>query len=247
MASASSRPAGRPESFRIDPAIDREALRAAYRRDRRVRIGPLLGQDAAAALLSSLKARSDWRLVVNSGEKVFELDADAQAAMDETGRGALDRAVWKGAREGFQYRFESVRVPDDPAERARRDDPVVRFAEFLSGGEALGLLRYVTGKEDIAFADAQATAYSPGHFLTEHDDAVPGKNRRAAYVYSLSPFWRPEWGGLLLFHDRGGLVAFPPLFDTLTLFAVPQPHSVSLVSPAAPRRRYSVTGWLRHL
>jgi Rps23 Pro-64 3,4-dihydroxylase Tpa1-like proline 4-hydroxylase len=36
-----------------------------------------------------------------------------------------------------------------------------------------------------------------------------------------------------------------PKFNTLDLFAVPQQHSVSMVTPAAPVRRYAVTGWLR--
>ena len=39
--------------------------------------------------------------------------------------------------------------------------------------------------------------------------------------------------------------AWAPGFNTLALFAVPQRHSVSLVTPSAAYRRYSVTGWLR--
>jgi SM-20-related protein len=36
-----------------------------------------------------------------------------------------------------------------------------------------------------------------------------------------------------------------PSFNTLDLFAVPQRHSVSIVTPSAQHRRYAVTGWLR--
>ena len=92
-----------------------------------------------------------------------------------------------------------------------------------------------------------ATAYGPGHFLTAHDDEVAGKKRHAAYVYNLTPTWRIDWGGLLLFHGADGHVArgFTPSFNALNLFAVPQPHSVSMVAPFAANRRYSVTGWLR--
>ena len=35
-----------------------------------------------------------------------------------------------------------------------------------------------------------------------------------------------------------------PRFNALNVFAVPQPHSVSIVSPFAVGARYSVTGWL---
>ena len=53
-------------------------------------------------------------------------------------------------------------------------------------------------------------------------------------------------GGLLLFHDRDGMVeGLVPDFNTLDILAVPQLHSVSYVTPSAPTKRYSITGWLR--
>jgi len=105
----------------------------------------------------------------------------------------------------------------------------------------------VTGAADITFADAQATAYGPRHFLTSHDDLSEAQKRRVAYVFNLSKGWRVDWGGLLAFHDGGAKVieAMIPSFNALNLFAVPQSHSVTFVAPFAPRRRYSVTGWLR--
>jgi len=121
------------------------------------------------------------------------------------------------------------------------------FAGFMSFGPARDLLRSITGDPEIRFADAQATAFSPGDFLTRHDDDVPGKNRSAAYVMSLNPEWRVEWGGLLLMHDADGCSAdaIVPGFNRLNLFTVPQVHSVSEVTKATPFRRYSITGWLR--
>jgi Rps23 Pro-64 3,4-dihydroxylase Tpa1-like proline 4-hydroxylase len=117
----------------------------------------------------------------------------------------------------------------------------------MSQAPARDFLRQVSGRRELAFVDAQATAYAPGDFLTAHDDDVAGKHRLAAYVFGLTPVWRAEWGGLLLFHDAQGDIerGFTPRFNTLNLFAVPQLHSVSLVSRAAPHRRYAITGWLR--
>ena len=117
----------------------------------------------------------------------------------------------------------------------------------MSSEPMLGLLRVITGCDDISFTDGQATAYGPGDFLTCHDDDVEGAHRRAAYVFGLTRQWRPEWGGLLLFHDDEDrtVAGHVPRFNTLDLFSVPRRHSVSLVTPAAPVRRYAVTGWLR--
>ena len=49
-----------------------------------------------------------------------------------------------------------------------------------------------------------------------HEDMVGGdlrskigqhRGRLAAYAFGLTRSWRPEWGGLLLFHDRKGDVS----------------------------------------
>lgn len=233
--------------FRLNPALDRAALKQAFERDRRVQIRDLLADEGAALLHADLKQRQDWLQIVNSGGKVYDLDRATRAAMAPEQRDALDQAVFAGAREGFQHRYEAIRVPDEEAERAASGDLLAKLALWLSGGEVRDLLREVTGFAAIDFADAQGTAYAPGDFLTGHDDEVAGKKRLAAYVLGLTPQWRIEWGGLLLFHGSDGNVShgLSPRFNTLNIFAVPQLHSVSMVTKAAPYRRYSVTGWLR--
>jgi Rps23 Pro-64 3,4-dihydroxylase Tpa1-like proline 4-hydroxylase len=194
-----------------------------------------------------LRESTEWRRVLNSGDKLFELDRAHQQSLSEEQRTALDLAVYGRARREFQFRYETIRVPDEEPERRARNKDLCRFASWLSGGPARDLLRTVTGEPRIAFADAQATAYGPGDFLTEHDDAVAGKGRLAAYVLGLSPEWRISWGGLFLLHapDGARAEALAPGFNRLNLFRVPQVHSVSEVTRAVPYRRYSITGWLR--
>ena len=236
-----------PSEFALHADLDRDSARREFAAAGRAQLRPFLSDDSAAVLLSHLRGREDWNLVLNAGEKVFEMDRAGQAALTEAQRRELDHRVGLAARSGFQYRFETIRVPDGEPARRRRDTLLDRFALFLSGGEPRDLLREVTGAADIAFADAQATCYRPGDFLTRHDDDVEGKGRRAAYVLGLTEGWRTDWGGLLMFHDAEGDVeqAYLPRFNALTLFAVPQPHSVGVVAPFAGAERFSVTGWLR--
>lgn len=233
--------------YRLNPALDAPALARRFEAAGRLNIADFLHEDGASRLHRLLCASDEWRLVLNQGDKVFELDRPTQAALDPAAKAKLETAVHAAARYDFQYMFETIRVPDDEEARHARGDALADFASFLSSPEVVALLRRITGRDAIAFADAQATGYGLGHFLSAHDDAIEGKNRQAAYVFGLTPAWRPEWGGLLLFHGPDGHIAeaYVPAFNALTLFAVPQPHSVSMVSPFAAARRYSVTGWLR--
>lgn len=235
--------------LRLAGGIDAAAAAAAFARDGHVRLQPFLAEDAAIACLSEMKHREDWVQVVNSGAKVFDLSRAVRAAMSAEQREGLEQAVLAGAQSGFQHRYEALRLPDgnQPAPpEAPADSLISGWPAFLSSGPVRDLLRQISGAADIDFADGQATAYSPGDFLTGHDDDVPGKHRRAAYVFSLNPVWRVEWGGLLLFHDDAQRVrGVAPAFNSLDLFAVPQMHSVSMVTGSVPSRRYSITGWLR--
>lgn len=213
-----------------------------------VRIPGVLADDDAATLYNELRERSDWVQVINSGEdKLFELSRQVREELSQQKRADLDDAVYAGARSGFQYRYETIRVPDSKTARESSPDPLCTLAQSLSAGPSLDALRRITGAPEINYADAQGTAYSPGDFLTGHDDSFIGKNRRAAYVLSLTPVWKVEWGGLLVMHGEGDepARAFMPGMNLLTLFRVGQMHSVSEVTRAAAYRRYSVTGWLR--
>lgn len=226
---------------------DLPSLAAEFADNGVVQIRDFLTPESALSLHQHLRARSDWMQVLLSETGIVELPRDLRASMPEAQRQALDEAVYARARAGFQYRYESLRVPDGKEERRQSADPLARLAELMSGEEVRTLLRQVTGDPSIDFADAQGTAFSPGDFLTAHDDAVEGKGRRAAYVLNLTPTWRVEWGGLLLFHGADGHVSrgLVPSFNVLNVFRVPILHSVSEVTRASPYRRYSVTGWLR--
>ena len=231
--------------FRINRALDVAALARTYRDEGRVRVENLL-EEGPLELLDYFQNSRDWIHVINTEKGVLELDGDDKAAMTSEEWNAIEAQAHERARHGFQYRYEALRVPEQH-ELGEQRDLVAEFARLMGSTAMVDLLRAITGTSGLAFTDGQATAYGHGDFLTGHDDDVAGKGRIAAYVYGLTPGWRIEWGGLLLFHsDRERrATALAPRFNTLDLFSVPQQHSVSLVTPAAAHRRFAVTGWLR--
>lgn len=232
--------------FALDSALDPIRFAGSFAPRRRLQIGGFLADSGARALLAELGAREDWLLTANRGEQVVDFTPDRLAGMDADAHAKLARAVTLGGRYAFQFLYETIRLA-----RARDPAPtsslLESFGRFMSSPPVIAFMRALTGDARIDFADAHASRYRPGHFLTAHDDEAPAMNRRAAYVLNLSPEWRTDWGGLLLFHDAAGHVTqgFRPAFNTLNLFAVPQAHSVSFVTPLAGAPRYAVTGWLR--
>ncbi|WP_114952113.1 2OG-Fe(II) oxygenase [Sphingosinicella terrae] len=232
-------------AFSLAEGLDADRLAPMFARAGRLQIDGFLDGACAAGLLRALSSRRDWVLTLNKGERILDYREAALAALDPADRAALSQEVVRGARAGFQFCYDTIRLP--PRGEVRPAGPLAALEAFLCSSAMIAFFRAVTGFEDIAFADVHASRYSPGHFLTAHDDRIDAQHRRAAYVLNLTPDWRAEYGGLLLFHERDGNVSrgFMPRFNALTLFAVPQAHSVSYVNPIAPHPRYAVTGWLR--
>lgn len=217
----------------------------------RVQIPDFLSMASADALRRALLAREDWRHVISGATNVFEIARADLDAMPAATRATLEQALHAEATHSFRFRYDLIRVPEplpllDHASQ-QEEDALLAFARLMNAPATLDVLGTVAPGMDVTFADAQATRYTCGDFLTCHDDAVTGKGRRMAYVLGLTPDWSPEWGGLLLFHGPDGSIVetFAPRFNALSLFTVPQPHSVSFVAPYAGTARLSVTGWLR--
>lgn len=233
--------------FSINPRLDPLALRSEFAAKGRIHIPDFLQGDTASQLQDFLAKSKSWKVVMNSGDKIFEIDRKLQADIAPTKMRQIEQAIHAQARHGFQFCYETIRVPDADRDRRLSGTIIDEFARFLSRPPALEFFQILLGDQSIAFADAQATAYGPGHLLTAHDDAVAGKNRKAAFVMNLSQDWSADWGGLLTFHNpgKGEAEALIPSFNAMNFFKVPQLHSVTMVAPFVPRRRYSITGWFR--
>lgn len=236
-----------PDRIELGTGIDAGEIARVFQRTGRVHIPGVLAPATAAAIYTVLARDTPWQLSVNPAGRHMDLGVDRVDAVPQAQRAALLQSLHEGAREGFQYLFNNFPMFDLYRAGTFPDHPLMRVYEFLNGEDFLGLARRVTGIEGIAFADAQATLYRPGHFLTAHDDNVSGKNRLAAYVLSLTPDWRADWGGILQFIDDDGHVAegYTPAFNALSVLRVPQKHAVSYVAPFAGHGRYSITGWFR--
>jgi len=243
MYAAIRKPDIRDDPPELNPALDRADLAGQFREHGRICIADILTRPSAERLHFCLQNEIRYKLCTNIGGTARALD---NLSAEE--RHACSVAAWREVGiGGFQFLFDThlVSFAGEPYRESRHH--LANLVAFLNGPDFLGFAREITGIDPIAFADAQATLYRSGHFLTAHDDDVPNTKRLVAYVFGFTPVWRPEWGGLLEFPGKDGRVdiAFQPGFNTLKLFRVPMSHYVSVVAPYAQALRYSITGWLR--
>lgn len=235
-------------ALRLNPAIDVEAATRAYARDGFVQIPDMFEPEIAEALATLLESGLDWDLAFEGedGRPAVLTRAQIAAAGEPVLRERLKAML---ARAGGQYGFMYLSYPLISAYLAGRDPghAIHGLTEWLNQ-EFVRFGASVTGQPQVVKADGQATRYRPGDFIGLHNDVGSEiSDRLTAYTLGLTREWRPDWGGQLLFHDDAGDVTrgHAPRWNTLTLFRVPQLHSVAPVAAYARGTRLSVVGWLR--
>lgn len=231
--------------LRINSRLDAHDLARQFAVGGRLQIEDFLELPDAKKLSESLDML-DWRLVLNSGSRHVDLHPSQLAALQPAQQAAILAEVKKNAVNHFQYLYENYPVADI-AEAGQLTHPLLANAfETMNSETVRAFLEKVTGTK-TDFCDMQATRFSPGHFLTIHSDNAVGKNRKLAYVLSLTGGWSPTWGGQLQFLDGRDRVtgSYIPRFNALSVFTVPAAHHVSQVTNFAPKGRVSLTGWYR--
>lgn len=236
--------------FDLDPRIDRDDAARRFSRDGRVQIRNVLTPESARNLQDVIARQTPWGIAWQAGASGAQrMDSRQIAAMPQTQQRALIDSIHRSAGKGeYAVRYTQHAILDAYLQANAPSGPHDLVMEHLNDAPFLDLVRSVTGIPELIKADAQATLYGPGDFLSIHNDSHVAEGWRVAYVLNLtSADWKPDWGGYLNFLDEDGDVigGWKPRFNTLNLLRVPQLHQVTYVPPFAPRARYSITGWLR--
>lgn len=230
---------------RLDPA----KLTALYKAHGRIHLPDILAAADAKRLHAALVA-APWSRTFLVDGKGYDVALPEYDKTPVEVREQVETAIAHGGRTGFQFDFDTWRISDH-LEAGRRQGGAVADLEaaydMLNSEAFLGFVRQLTGDPRPVYCDAQATRYRAGQFLTAHDDNLAGKDRLYAFVLNLTPAWRVEWGGLLMFHDADGHVAeaYAPKFNAINIFSVPAWHSVSQVASYVDQPRLAITGWIR--
>ena len=235
---------------RINPELDIPTLAAEFRANGKIRISNVLTEDFANQVLHCMDNDVPWRLMYynhqgKGPEVVGKIYPQQWNVMSAGQQQALTDRVNEEAKDRFHYFYNAYDVLDA---RRKGQDPQLflqQFLAFMGSDELFGFIQQVSNDRVFNRVDCHACQYLPGHFLKEHVDSSPFEDRHMAYVFNFTRDWDADYGGLTHFLDDDHRVVdtFIPDFNTLTLFKVPVPHSVSTVAAFAPRPRYSITGW----
>ena len=228
--------------------LDHSELIETYKQFGRVHIPEFLDSQSAVKIHQTLEDQLEWNLAWNDQGKHIDLSYTGVMAWSDEQKNTLQQKIHTQAEREFQYCYSAIPIFDIYQNKLMPGHFFNEIYELFNHPKLIAFVQDVTGHELIRYADMQATRFSKGHFLTEHDDNVQGKNRLAAYVLNLTPEWKNDWGGALTFPDNKNLEGefLYPTFNALNIFSVPQRHSVSFVTPFAAANRYSITGWFRY-
>ncbi|MGK2286209.1 2OG-Fe(II) oxygenase [Pedomonas sp. V897] len=235
--------------FAINPELDLDALRAEFARNRRIQIRNVLAPETAERLYFALARETPYGLAYNENGEPRFISREELAKLPPQEQHQLISGILQRAGNGeYSYAYNCYPILDDYLANRNRHLYVHRWIEYVNSDAVTGLVRHVTGFDDLLKADAQATYYSRNQFLFLHTDSHVQDGWRVAYVLNMCKEWKEDFGGYLLFYDDEGNVTqgFKPAFNTLNMFAVPQRHSVSYVPTFAPPGRFALTGWFRN-
>jgi len=231
----------------LNPNLDLTGLRERFETTSRLQIKDAFHPDTAERLHQCLMNETPWMLAYNEGPEPKYLRHEQMASMTPQEQSAFTQQIFQGAAKGFQFVYLDFPVSGTAKVEGQRTFYTHDVLKFLNGEEFRELAVNVTGVTSEFDVDTHATCYQAGHFLTKHNDI--GSNdvpRLVAYVIQMTKSWLPDWGGKTEFFDDNGNVieSVVPEFNTITMFKVPQPHSVTFVPPFCPGRRVAMTGWL---
>lgn len=237
-----------PLTLRLNSSLDLQRAAETYARRGIVQIADVFEAPVADAIEATLAGPLPWRvLLTDENDRPAHFSNAEMQALGREKVNAMFKDALARARQNRGFLYNTYPMIEAYLKGWDKGHPIHALTEFINSAEFLGLGRAVTGIAGITKADAHATAYHPGHYLTRHLDHGEDHERRAAYVLGFSRGWQPDWGGLLLFlSDRQDVTeGYLPRFNVLTIFDIKYLHTVTQVSSFAGGVRRSVTGWFR--
>ena len=233
----------------INPNIDLETLTKEFKTDKRIMVDNFMQQNVAERMRNACINDVPFSTHYVIDDKYQSKTPEEIKNLNHQDAKDINNKVSTGASKGIGFLYEGYlksRISSGPNIQTNVELQFLhQMFDSLNSEEVLSKIKQITGNQYITGTESQYTRFTPGHFLTRHLDAIPGRGRRYAFVLGLTKGWHPDWGGLLQFYEKDGTPrnAWMPQFNVLSIFDVSHIHSVTYVTPYAAEPRLSLTGW----
>ena len=237
-------------SLELGMSPDRDRHCTEFSTNRRTRVVDFLKPAEALRLYRHLDRDVQWHSFLAADGKLLAASPGPNGSYSaELEKAMFERAV-ASARNGLSFWYEANRLfaEDLPNGAVVVESPgtpmLTQLHHTLNSAPFLDLLRAITGIGAIAATQIQATRHRAGHFASfvTAPPAAPGVC--AAFAINMTLEWMPEWGGLREFSGKRdySVEAYIPSFNVLDIFALPQGHWISQVTPFASASRLEISG-----
>jgi Rps23 Pro-64 3,4-dihydroxylase Tpa1-like proline 4-hydroxylase len=238
------------KEFALNDALDRKRLHRLFLKKSRIEVRNFLAPSSAITLFKYLNSAIHWRSIVVANEKLQELYPAVPGAQTAEEDSVLLAAAHAGAQTGFAATYDVTRIIGQPDRQEAIENPILaRFEAFLNEAGFIGCVRELMAIDSIERCETHAMRFRSGHFVSFHEgtsSADQTGTRRGTFLLSLTPEWKPEWGGLLEFRSRDGsaIEGYVPRFNSLVLYSFPQGNWTSAVTGFAGGPRLAIAGTL---
>ena len=223
--------------------IDWKAIQNEFASKGYVRINNVLEETVCERVRDQLVNEAPWGIKFTSKNGPITLPRDEFLSMSpQQLKSFHQELIWATQNKGMAYFYFTCELD-------QLGSSCAEFIDYIMSQEFVGLIKYVTGNLNINGFEGHSACYRPNCFLTTHHDLDAANQRKTAFIFGFTKFWKMEWGGLLhmLDDDMNINEVLVPSHNTLTLFSVPRNHFVSHVAPYASQNpkhgRYTITGW----
>ena len=178
--------------------LDLELARERLARTGRAQVEGVLGDGTPAIYDALLDRDMIWMRAIRN-----PFNADVPVAVFEAEppqeQARLIGMAHQEATEGYQFVFDRLRLGPARLQGLPIPQGLYDLHAVFNSEPWLDFARRITGDDRINQVDAQATRHLPGHFLNAQTDESTDAGSLYGYVLNVSPRWRAEWGGLLMF------------------------------------------------
>lgn len=225
-----------------DTLLRTKELQNEFAINSRVQISDFLDNETSEQLLNLFQTQVKWKVAISTDKSQPQFLDQNSAFLYKLAEDARKRS-----NKIFQYVYNCLPMYGEHIEQLKKTPYLWSIYEFLNSDLFIGFVSEITNNTNLERSDGHLAQYKGGHFLGYHLDTAKKEEqgtRKVAFTIGLTKDWRHDWGGHTLFFSGTPMTFYKPMFNTLTLFSVPQPHLVTPISKYVSTPRNSIAGWV---